>query len=70
MSSPTFFDALNYEELIADYGRPADYETRFARMSRDELRALQNTRFMKLMAFGWKVPFYQRLWGGQGDQAR
>lgn len=66
MSSPTFFDALNYEELIADYGRPADYETRFARMSRDELRALQNTRFMKLMAFGWKVPFYQRLWGARG----
>lgn len=69
MSRLTYFDAMNYDRMIADYGRPADFEARFARMSWDELHALQNARFLKLMDFAWKVPFYQRLWGAQGIEA-
>ncbi|NKB26121.1 MAG: phenylacetate--CoA ligase family protein [Rhodobacteraceae bacterium] len=38
----------------------------FRGMSRDELRARQNTLFTKIMAFAWKVPFYQRHWGDTG----
>ncbi|XDB00423.1 hypothetical protein AB1M95_20050 (plasmid) [Sulfitobacter sp. LCG007] len=66
MSRPNYFDAMDYPAMIAEYGRPGDFEARFARLSRDELRSLQNTRFLRLMAFAWKVPFYRRLWAAKG----
>ena len=66
MSRPNYFDAMDYSGMIAESGRPEDFESRFARLSRDELKALQNKRFLRLMTFAWKVPFYQRLWGGKG----
>lgn len=64
--SLTYFDAMDYESMVRDYGRPGDYLDRFGRMSRDELHALQNARFMTLLGFAWNVPFYQRLWGAKG----
>ena len=63
---PTYFEAMDYAGLIAEYGRPEEFVTRFGRLSRDALRALQERRFAKVMAFAWKVPFYRRLWGGKG----
>jgi phenylacetate-CoA ligase len=63
---PNYFDSLDYPALIAEYGRPEDFVSRFARLSRDELRAIQERRFARVMAFAWKIPFYQRLWGGKG----
>ncbi|MEM8590679.1 MAG: phenylacetate--CoA ligase family protein [Pseudomonadota bacterium] len=61
-----YFQAVDYPSLIADYGRPADFADRFARLSRDELWAIQNRRFLEAMAFAWRVPFYRRHWGGAG----
>jgi phenylacetate-CoA ligase len=66
MSLPTYFDAMDYPAMIAEYGRPEDFLTRYGRLSRDELRAVQNRRFLTVMEFAWKVPFYQRLWGAAG----
>lgn len=63
---PSYFDAMNYSTLIADYGRPEDFVSDIARMPRDRLRALQNDRFLKVMEFAWKIPFYQRHWGAAG----
>ncbi len=66
MSLPTYFDAMDYPAMIAEYGRPEDFLTRYGRLSRVELRAVQNRRFLTVMEFAWKVPFYQRLWGAAG----
>ena len=66
MSQPSYFDAMNYESLIADYGRPETFVDEIARMPREKLRALQNERFLRVMAFAWKIPFYQRHWGAAG----
>lgn len=66
MPAPSYFDALGYDQMIADYGRPEDFIPRFGRMPRDELRALQNRRFLEVMDFAWKVPFYRRHWGAAG----
>lgn len=66
MTQPSYFDAMNYEALISEYGRPETFVDEIARMPRDALRRLQNERFLKLVAFGWKIPFYQRHWGGAG----
>ncbi len=65
MTEPTYFDAVDYPALLAAYGRPSEFLSR-ARISRDALRARQEADFRRIMAFAWKVPFYQRLWVAKG----
>jgi phenylacetate-CoA ligase len=64
MPHPTYFETFDIRQMLADY--PLDLPGTYARMSRDELRARQEARFTALMARGWEIPFYQRLWGAQG----
>ena len=66
MSQPSYFDAMGYNEIIADYGRPETFIERIARIPREDLRLLQNKRFLNVVAFAWKIPFYQRHWGAAG----
>jgi phenylacetate-CoA ligase len=66
MSNQSYFDAMNYEAMIAEYGHPENFIDEIAKMPRDKLRALQNERFIKVVNFGWKIPFYQRHWGAAG----
>ena len=69
MSFPTYFESFDAKQMLADYPVGADFTACYVGMSRDELFALQNVRFLKLMARGWQIPFYQRLWGAQGLQS-
>ena len=66
MSFPTYFEAIDIRQMLADYPVGDAFLARYARMSRDELFALQDVRFARLMERGWQVPFYQRLWGARG----
>jgi phenylacetate-CoA ligase len=69
MSFPTYFEAFDAKQMLADYLIGDAFTARYASMSRDELHALQEARFAKLMVRGWEIPFYQRLWGAQGIEA-
>jgi phenylacetate-CoA ligase len=69
MSFPTYFEAFDAKQMLADYPVGDAFTARYAAMSRDELHALQNERFLKLMKRGWEIPFYQRLWGAKGIEA-
>lgn len=66
MSFPTYFETFDAKQLLADYPVGQAFVDRYTQMSRDELHALQNERFLKLMKRGWEIPFYQRLWGNKG----
>ena len=66
MTFPTYFEAFDSRQMLADYPVGDAFVARYAGMSRDELRALQEARFARVMARGWQIPFYQRLWGAQG----
>lgn len=66
MSQRSYFDAIGYEAMISEYGRPETFVDEIARMPREKLRALQNERFLKVVAFAWKIPFYKRHWGSVG----
>ncbi len=66
MSFPTYFEAFDAQQMLADYPVGDAFTARYSAMSRDELNALQNERFLKLMTRGWEIPFYQRLWGAKG----
>lgn len=66
MTFPTYFEAFDARRMLADYPIGEAFTTRYAAMSRDELYALQNARFVGLMKRGWEIPFYQRLWRARG----
>jgi phenylacetate-CoA ligase len=66
MTYPTYFEAFDAREMLAEYPIGDAFLARYASMSRDELRSLQEERFARLMRRGWEVPFYRRLWGAQG----
>jgi len=66
MTYPTYFEALDHKAMLADYPIGDAFTKRYTAMSRDQLRALQNAQFLKLMARGWEIPFYRRLWGAKG----
>ncbi|MGZ8255558.1 MAG: hypothetical protein ACXWVT_11960, partial [Burkholderiaceae bacterium] len=65
---PWYWRALDFEQLTRDYPPPPDYFRTTARMSRDELHALQERRFLATVKRGWEIPFFQRHWGNAGIQ--
>jgi phenylacetate-CoA ligase len=58
---------MDHAGMLADYGRPEDFPA-IARIGRDALRARQEARLARVLAFAWKVPFYRRLWGAAGAE--
>lgn len=66
MTYPTYFEAFDARQMLADYPVGDAFVARYTHTSRDELRALQNARFLKLMRRGWEIPFYRRLWSARG----
>ncbi|ATW02843.1 phenylacetate--CoA ligase family protein [Sphingorhabdus sp. YGSMI21] len=66
MTFPTYFEAFDAKQMLDQYPVGDAFVSRYTSMSRDELHAIQNRQFLKLMQRGWQIPFYQRLWGAQG----
>jgi phenylacetate-CoA ligase len=66
MTDYDYVTAMDPEALRRDYPIGEAFTARYARLSRDELRARQERDFAAVMAFAWRVPFYQRLWGARG----
>ncbi|MBY0520874.1 MAG: phenylacetate--CoA ligase family protein [Sphingomonas sp.] len=66
MTFPTYFEAFDARQMLADYPIGDAFTARYTGMSRDGLRAVQERQFAKLMRRGWEIPFYQRLWGAKG----
>jgi phenylacetate-CoA ligase len=66
MGTLNYFDAADIPGIRQNYPTGQAFLERFQPMSRDELRHLQDQRFRKVLAFAWRVPFYQRLWGKAG----
>jgi len=66
MSFPTYAEALDTAALLRDYPIGDAFTARYAAMSRDELRAIQEAQFARLMERGWQIPFYRRHWSARG----
>ncbi len=66
MKYKNYFDAAEIPVIRRDYPIGNAFMRRFKGMGRDELRSIQNERFLKVLTFAWKVPFYRRLWGDAG----
>ncbi len=66
-----YVTAADFPAIRRDYPIGQTFLRRFVGMSRDELRALQESRFRLVLARAWQVPFYRRMWTaaglGEGD---
>lgn len=63
---PWYSRALDFEALAREFPPPPDYFRTVFRVSRDELRARQEERFLATVNRGWEIPFFQRHWGSAG----
>jgi len=63
---PWYSRSLDFEQLARDYPPPPDYFRSTYRLPRDQLRALQERRFLETVRRGWEIPFFQRHWRAAG----
>lgn len=61
-----YFEQMDLPRLLAEYPLGQAFLDGPARLSRDELRALQERRFAEVLRRAWEVPFYRRHWGAAG----
>ncbi|MGH8618546.1 MAG: phenylacetate--CoA ligase family protein [Burkholderiales bacterium] len=63
---PLYSDALDFNALYEEFPpAPKFFQTTY-RLPPDQIRKLQEKRFLEQVARGWQVPFYQKLWGKAG----
>ena len=61
-----FFRQAEVENNTKDYPIGENFKKIIGALTRDELRSLQERRFMDLVGKAWKNPFYKRRWHGIG----
>ena len=66
MNQSTYFESFDIRQILVDYPIGDAFVARYRAIGRDELFALQDRQFRKLMARGWELRFYRRLWGALG----
>jgi phenylacetate-CoA ligase len=66
MTEYDYITLMDPDALRRDYPVGDAFRRALVGLSRDALRARQERDFARVMAFAWKVPFYQRLWGAKG----
>ncbi|MGZ0187206.1 MAG: phenylacetate--CoA ligase family protein, partial [Alphaproteobacteria bacterium] len=64
--SSRYFKEADPERLLREFPIGQAFLDGPAKLSRDALRALQETRFASVIARAWEVPFYQRRWSAAG----
>jgi len=63
---PRYAAALDFDALWQEFPPADTYFRGPYQRSRDEIRSLQNERFLRQMLRAWQVPFYQKHWGNAG----
>ena len=63
---PYYWKSVDWDGLMRDYPPPPYFQQTTGKLSEQELRALQNTRFIARMEDAWRTPFYAMRWGAAG----
>ncbi|MDA0225921.1 MAG: phenylacetate--CoA ligase family protein [Proteobacteria bacterium] len=64
--TPAYFVEADPARILAEYPIGEAFLAGPARLSADALRALQEKRFLDVVARAWQVPFYARRWRAAG----
>lgn len=65
-SLPLYHRSIDWDRLWREYPVPDVFARTVYAWSADQVRELQNRRFLECMERGWQNPFYQRLWKTRG----
>ncbi|MBI3374361.1 MAG: phenylacetate--CoA ligase family protein [Betaproteobacteria bacterium] len=65
---PRYWRSLDFEQLNREFPPPPEYFRMVYRMPREQLRAVQDKRFLQTVARGWEIAFFRRHWGKSGMQ--
>jgi phenylacetate-CoA ligase len=63
---PRYAASLDFEALWREFPPPDEYFVSAYHRSADEIRSIQNARFLRQMQRAWDVPFYKKHWGSAG----
>jgi phenylacetate-CoA ligase len=63
---PLYRNALDWAAFAREYPAPDVFERSVYRWSREQIRDLQNRRFLEVVQHGWKNAFYRRRWSASG----
>src|ERR1700728_1083387 len=63
---PYYWRSLDWDQFMRDYPPPPMFETTTGKLSDDELRNLQEERFLARVADGWETKFYRKRWAESG----
>ncbi|MCA8929960.1 MAG: phenylacetate--CoA ligase family protein [Alphaproteobacteria bacterium] len=66
MALPAYWAGFDPRQALADYPIGDAFLAGPAQWSADELRAVQERRFQRVVARAWSVPFYERRWREAG----
>ncbi len=63
---PIYRDSIDWARLHQDYPVPDVFVDTVYKWPADQVRALQNERFLHCMKLGWANPFYRKRWQAAG----
>lgn len=63
---PLYQRSIDWDAFYAKYPPPDIFAETTWKSSADQVRAIQNERFLDVIRIGWENPFYQSLWTKSG----
>ena len=65
MKVPYYYRSLDWKALVRAYPPSRDFAETVFRYDRTKIARLQNRRFLEIVDYAWRNPFYRRRWGKQ-----
>jgi phenylacetate-CoA ligase len=66
MQIPYYYKSIDFDALVREYPPAKEFAESVFLRSREELEELQNRRFLQIVEYAWKNPFYRRKWRAHG----
>ncbi|NDV08708.1 phenylacetate--CoA ligase family protein [Rhodococcus sp. IEGM 248] len=63
---PYYWSSIDWRQLTEDYPPPPLFNSVMSARSDDEMRQIQESRFLARVADAWAVPFYRERWSDSG----
>src|SRR5437764_1152785 len=66
MTVPYYYRSIDYDKLVRDYPPSRDYAESVFLFERKQIEEVQNRRFLEIVEWAWRNPFYQKTWQQHG----
>ena len=66
MKVPYYYKSLDWKALVREYPPSKDFAETVFRYDRKKIAQVQNRRFLEIVEYAWRNPFYRRRWQAHG----